>query len=88
MTIKKLYLSVSIVALSVVTTLIFKSQAVQAAAKEETKVLVCKSPNAARFHLDKDCIGLNKCKREIVTVTKAEAEDEGLTCCGFCCKKK
>ena len=66
----------------------FNTQTVNAAIQKEAQVLVCKSPYAARFHLDKDCVGLNKCKREIISVTKSQAEEEGLTCCGFCCKKK
>lgn len=78
----------SIIGISLCSFLFLNSQHIQASSQKEASVLVCKSPYAARFHVDKDCLGLNKCKREIVTVTQAVAEEEGLTGCGICCKKK
>lgn len=44
-------------------------------------VYICKSENAKKYHLVKDCRGLNSCKAEIGKVTLAEAKKQGKTIC-------
>lgn len=39
----------------------------------DTKVFICKSPNATVYHPKKDCWGLNKCTHKILEVTEDEA---------------
>lgn len=46
-------------------------------------VYICDSPNAEKFHLDKECRGLNNCKHEIISSTRDAARQRGLTLCGW-----
>ncbi len=49
-----------------------------------SKVWICVSPNAKRYHRDYDCKGLQSCKHDIIEVSVAEAQDRGLTKCKMC----
>lgn len=48
------------------------------------EVFVCTGKYAKRFHCDEDCKGLQSCRSEIVVMSIEEAEDLGLTPCGYC----
>lgn len=48
------------------------------------EVYVCTGKHAKRFHRDEDCRGLQSCRSEIITMSIEEAEDYGLTPCGYC----
>lgn len=47
-------------------------------------VYVCTGRYAKRFHCDEDCKGLQSCRGGIVVMSIEEAEDYGLTPCGYC----
>lgn len=46
-----------------------------------TSVYICVSPNAKKYHFDKNCRGLQKCTHEIRKVTKEEAMKKSYTAC-------
>jgi len=46
-------------------------------------VFICKSTAAKRYHLNQSCRGLKRCKREIVELNLINAENRGLTLCGY-----
>lgn len=48
------------------------------------EVYVCTGKYAKRFHRDQDCRGLQSCRSGIVVMSIEEAEDLGLTPCGYC----
>lgn len=48
------------------------------------EVYVCTGKYAKRFHCDEDCRGLQSCRSEIAVMSIEEAEDLGLTPCGYC----
>lgn len=48
------------------------------------EVYVCTGKYAKRFHCDEDCKGLQSCRGGIVVMSIEEAEDYGLTPCGYC----
>lgn len=48
------------------------------------EVYVCTGKYAKRFHCDEDCKGLRSCRGEVVTMSIEEAEEQGLTPCGYC----
>ena len=50
----------------------------------DDEVYVCTGRYAKRFHCDEDCRGLQSCRSEIVIMSIEEAEDYGLTPCGYC----
>jgi hypothetical protein len=47
------------------------------------EVYVCGSKDVKKYHYSKTCRGLNACKHEIVKKSKSDAENLGLTLCGF-----
>jgi len=49
----------------------------------EDKVYVCNSKNAKKYHYSETCRGLNACKHEIITMTKAKAKAAGLDLCSW-----
>ena len=52
-------------------------------ANHTTSVWVCNSASAKRYHANKDCGGLKRCKHEIVVQEIAQAEAIGLTRCAM-----
>lgn len=48
------------------------------------EVYVCTGKYAKRYHCDEYCRGLQSCRSEIVVMSIEEAEDYGLTPCGYC----
>lgn len=48
------------------------------------EIYVCTGKYAKRFHCDEDCKGLQSCRGDIVVMSIEEAEDYGLTPCGYC----
>lgn len=48
-----------------------------------TDVYVCDSKGAKKYHYTKDCRGLNACKHDIVKKSKTDAQNIGLTLCGW-----
>lgn len=61
---------------------VVNSNAVENAAGDAV-VYVCKSPGVKRYHLNRECHGLKKCKHEIEDIQKQIAENVGLTMCGY-----
>jgi hypothetical protein len=58
---------------------------ISAAPKDNSNdVYVCTGRYAKRFHCDEDCKGLRSCRGDIVVMSIEEAEDYGLTPCGYC----
>jgi hypothetical protein len=51
--------------------------------KSTGSVYICDSETATKFHLKKDCRGLNACTHEIKSVTEETAKSRGLTLCGW-----
>lgn len=49
--------------------------------QEDTKVFVCKSKAATRYHLRKDCSGLKNCDLGIAEITLAKAKELERTLC-------
>ena len=49
----------------------------------ESTVFVCNSETATKYHLKKDCRGLNACKHTVVEVTLSDAKSRKLTLCGW-----
>jgi hypothetical protein len=48
-----------------------------------TKVYICGTTGAKKYHYSENCRGLNACKHEIVSVALSEAQGYGLTLCGW-----
>jgi hypothetical protein len=46
-------------------------------------VYICNGPKATKYHLKKDCRGLNRCSTEIEKVSLEAAKKDGRTLCGF-----
>lgn len=51
---------------------------------EQTKVYICNSTSATKYHLVSNCRGLNACESKVIQVTKEEAYNSGKkTLCGW-----
>lgn len=51
---------------------------------EESKVYICNSTGATKYHLKSNCRGLNACESKVIEVTKEEAYTKGKkTLCGW-----
>lgn len=51
---------------------------------EQSKVYICNSTSATKYHLVSNCRGLNACESKVVQVTKEEAFNQGKkTLCGW-----
>jgi len=48
-----------------------------------TTVYVCDSSRAHRYHLTKNCRGLNNCKHRIIEMSIEKAKAENRTLCGW-----
>lgn len=48
-----------------------------------SSVYICDSANAEKYHLTKDCQGLDKCKHTIKEVTLSEAKALGRELCSW-----
>jgi hypothetical protein len=46
-------------------------------------VYICNSKSSKKYHYKKECRGLNACKQEVVSVKKSQAQDLGLSLCGW-----
>lgn len=53
------------------------------ASKDTKTVFICTGGSALRYHLDKSCPGLNKCKHTIITTTLLTAQKRGRSMCGW-----
>jgi len=52
--------------------------------QEEKKVFICDSEGSTKYHLKKNCKGLEKCEHDILKLTKADAIKQGKTeLCGY-----
>jgi hypothetical protein len=49
----------------------------------DTKVFVCKSSGAKKYHFNENCHGLKRCKHEIIESTQKSAAAKGLGLCGY-----
>lgn len=49
----------------------------------ETDVFICKGSASKKYHLVKDCRGLDRCSTPIYKVKISEARDLGRTLCGW-----
>jgi len=52
-------------------------------APDESKVYVCHSKSATRYHYSKTCRGLSNCTYRIIKITEKEAKAAGKTLCGW-----
>ena len=52
----------------------------------DNKVYICTGPQSHAYHVKKNCRGLDRCSREIKTVTLEEAERMHRHPCRFCRK--
>lgn len=50
---------------------------------DESKVFICVSKGATKYHYIENCRGLNACKHEIKEVPISQAKEYGLTLCGW-----
>jgi hypothetical protein len=48
-----------------------------------TDVYICDSKGAKKYHYSKTCRGLNACKHQVIKKTKSDAQNLGLTLCGW-----
>lgn len=48
-----------------------------------SEVYICNSKSSKKYHYKKECRGLNACKQEVVSVKKSQAQDLGLSLCGW-----
>lgn len=46
------------------------------------EVFVCKSRNARRYHLDKNCHALKRCSRDVEQMKEEKAKKIGMSLCG------
>lgn len=46
-------------------------------------VYICNSNTATKYHLNKTCRGLNKCKSSVVKISLGDAKKEGKKLCGW-----
>lgn len=49
----------------------------------KTKVYICDSPTAKKYHLRNDCRGLSRCTHTIIEVTLEEAKKRKFELCKF-----
>jgi hypothetical protein len=49
----------------------------------KSDVYICVSKGAKKYHYDKSCKGLSNCKHTIKKVSLSDAQDMGLTLCGW-----
>lgn len=47
------------------------------------KVYVCGSAGAKKYHYNESCRGLNACKDQTAKISLKQAQDNGLTLCGW-----
>lgn len=52
--------------------------------EQPTTIYICNSPTAETYHNNLECIGLSRCRYEVVEVTQEEAEELGRRPCKFC----
>jgi len=50
---------------------------------KDKQVFICTSNSALRYHLDRSCPGLAKCKHTIIATTLITAQKRGRTMCGW-----
>jgi hypothetical protein len=49
----------------------------------ETKVYICGSTGAKKYHYNEFCRGLNACKDQTVKISLKQAQENGLSLCGW-----
>jgi hypothetical protein len=49
----------------------------------ETKVYICGSAGAKKYHYSETCRGLNACKDQTAKISLKQAQENGLTLCGW-----
>lgn len=49
----------------------------------ETSVYICGANGAKKYHLKETCRGLSSCSHEVVKTTLSQAQNKGLTICGW-----
>mgnify|MGYP003650655218 CR=1 FL=1 len=49
----------------------------------EKTVFICNSTTSSKYHLKKNCRGLNACKKPTKEITLADARERGRTLCGW-----
>ena len=54
--------------------------------RKET-VYVCTGPMSQCYHIDRNCYGLQRCSKRVVTVNLQEAQENGRRPCHYCCKR-
>jgi hypothetical protein len=49
----------------------------------DTKVYVCGKTGAKKYHYNESCRGLNACNDQTVKISLKQAQNNGLTLCGW-----
>lgn len=49
----------------------------------DSKVYICGATGAKKYHYNENCSGLNACNHQIYKVPLKEAQNYGLTLCGW-----
>ena len=52
--------------------------------EQPTAIYICNSPTAETYHNNPECMGLSRCRYEVVEVTQEEAEELGRRPCKIC----
>lgn len=78
-----IWLSINLKKLSMKFILIILLISLTSAKPLDTKVYICGLRGAKKYHLKEYCRGLGACKREIIKVNLKEAQNYGLTLCGW-----
>lgn len=52
--------------------------------EQTTTIYICNSPTAETYHNNPECMGLSRCRYEVVEVTQEEVEELGRRPCKFC----
>lgn len=50
----------------------------------DDRVYVCSSNSSTRYHAFRDCYGLDRCSKQVLTLSESEAEKRGYTPCKWC----
>ncbi|SDJ97179.1 hypothetical protein [Flavobacterium noncentrifugens] len=62
---------------------VMNSHAAENTAADDAVIYVCKSAGAKRYHFNSNCQALKRCKHKIEQSSVGDAENIGLTMCGY-----
>jgi len=62
---------------------VMNSNVAENSVADDAVVYVCKSAGAKRYHFNSNCRGLKRCKHKVEQSSVSDAENIGLTMCGY-----